>query len=54
MDAKGIPLYAGPKSTSNCGRGLVGDDCAEAMVDAYAFDSVAKMGPVDSNPALKK
>jgi len=52
--AKGIPLYAGPNKTSNCGSGFWDEASASTMVDAYADARVARMGPVLSRPALIK
>lgn len=52
MDAKGIPLYAGPKRTSNSG--IDPFSKALAMVVAYAVATVDNIGPVQRRPALKK
>ena len=51
--AKGMPLYAGPKRTSNSGSpGEVFS--AEAIVAAYAEQRVSSTGPDARRPALKK
>ena len=55
--AKGIPLYAGPNRMSNSG--MPGDPDAaassdEAIVEAYAEQSVSSAGPSAISPALKK
>lgn len=52
--ASGIPLYAGPKRTSNGGSGFDLEHKDDAMVDAYAEAIVDRIGPVLINPALKK
>lgn len=52
VEANGMPLYAGPKRTSNSGNAL--DVSESEMVAAYAVDKLARIGPVLRRPALKK
>lgn len=47
-------MYAGPKSTSNVGNGVLADVWAETIVEAYAVDKIARIGPELNRLALKK
>jgi len=49
-----MALYAGPKSTSNGGRGEAGEEREETIVAANAVERVENIGPVLRRPALKK